>query len=54
MTKLTDVRDIPNFAVIIRCIHCRGSSQRDAFRELNRRGLWLTEEQKQQSVGVLG
>ncbi len=51
---MTPVRDIPHFAVIIRCIWCRGPAQRDAFAELNRRGLWLTEEQKQQSVGVLG
>lgn len=48
-TALTPVKDIPNYAVIIRCIHERGETQREAFVELARRGLWLTEEQKIQS-----
>lgn len=39
----------PSFAVIIRAIHSRGESQRIALRELSRRGLWLTAEQKWQA-----
>ena len=37
------------FAVIIRAIHTRGAEQKAALRELRRRGLWLSEEQKQQA-----
>lgn len=51
-TKLKPVTEIENFAVIIRCIHERGETQEAAFRELNRRGLWLTEEQRRQSQGI--
>lgn len=46
MTKLTPVREIPHYAVIIRCIHERGETQIEALAELRRRGLWLSEEQK--------
>jgi hypothetical protein len=49
MTKLTPVRDIPRFAVIIRAIHERGETQREAVAELTRRGLCLTAEQKRQA-----
>ncbi len=49
MTILTPVREIPSYAVIIRCIHCRGQTQRDALEELDRRRLWLSEEQKIQA-----
>lgn len=52
-TKLTPVTNIPDFAVIIRCIHERGETQEAAFRELNRRGLWLSEEQRRMSQGIL-
>lgn len=38
-----------NFAVIIRAIHERGETQIIALRELNRRGLWLSPEQRQQA-----
>lgn len=38
-----------SFAIIIRCVHERGMSQRIALRELNRRGLWLSDEQKAQA-----
>ena len=40
---------LPHYAVIIRCIHERGESQRMALAELNRRGLWLSAEQKIQA-----
>lgn len=46
-TKLTPVREIPAFAVIIRCMHERGPTQYDALAELERRGLWLATDQKQ-------
>lgn len=46
MTKLTPVTEIQNFAVIIRAIHERGETQREALAELDRRGLWLSAEQK--------
>lgn len=49
MPKLTPVDRIPAFAVIIRCIYERGDSQREAFAELERRGLWLSAEQKRLS-----
>jgi hypothetical protein len=48
-TKLTAVRKIPSYAVIIRCIHCRGDEQLEALEELARRRLWLSEEQTQQA-----
>lgn len=47
--KLTDVRRVQSFVVIIRCIHERGENQSAAFAELNRRGLWLTPEQLEQA-----
>ena len=46
MTKLTPVRDLPSYAVIIRCVHERGEAQREALVELHRRGLHLSEEQR--------
>lgn len=49
MTKLTPVRDIPSYAVIIRCLWERGETQREALDELKRRGLWLDDEQKTQA-----
>jgi hypothetical protein len=44
--RLTPVRKIPAYAVIIRAIHERGKTQREALAELDRRGLWLSTEQK--------
>lgn len=38
-----------SFAVIIRATHERGEVQRAALDELNRRGLWLSDEQKRQA-----
>lgn len=45
-TKLTPVRGCKSWVVIIRCISCRGQDQKDALAELNRRQLWLTEDQQ--------
>ncbi len=47
--RLTPVREIPAYAVIIRAIHERGRSQKEAFAELERRGFWLSPEQKRQA-----
>jgi hypothetical protein len=44
--KLTPVKKIPSYAVIIRATHMRGTSQQEALAELDRRGLWLTEHMK--------
>jgi hypothetical protein len=51
--KLSPVEKIPDFAVIIRAIHARGPVQEEALLELARRGLWLSEEQKDLSAGVI-
>lgn len=48
-TKLTPVRDIPSYAVIIRCIWERGVTQEEALDELERRRLWLSETQAAQA-----
>jgi hypothetical protein len=47
--KLAPVQDVPSFAVIIRAIHSRGTTQREALEELHRRGLWLNADQKRQA-----
>lgn len=39
----------PAYIIIIRAIHERGESQRTALRALKARGLWLSDEQKQQA-----
>lgn len=46
---LKPARNIPHYAVIIRCLHCKGNDQREALDELARRGLWLTAEMKAQA-----
>lgn len=51
-TILRPVRDIPAYAVIIRAIHERGPAQAEALAELERRGLWLSDAQKQQAGGA--
>ena len=48
-TILTPVRSIPSYAVILRAIHERGETQREALLELDRRGLWLTADMKAQA-----
>src|SRR5690606_28636627 len=40
---------LPDYAVIIRCIHDRGTDQISALAELKRRGLWLNAEQREQA-----
>ena len=37
---------LPAYAVIIRALHSRGESQQAALAELNKRGLWLSADQK--------
>lgn len=44
-----NIATFQSFAVIIRCIHDRGELQQVALAELNRRGLWLSAEQKKQA-----
>lgn len=46
---LRDVRRIPAWCVITRAIWERGRNQRNALKELDRRGLWLSVEQRQQA-----
>lgn len=48
-TKLTPVKNIPAYAVIIRAIHERGPVQEEALDELARRRLWLSEQQAEQA-----
>lgn len=49
MAKLTPIKKIPHFAVIIRAIWERGQTQREALDELEHRGLWLNLEQRRQA-----
>ena len=48
-TRLTPVRDIPAYAIIIRAIHERGKTQKEALAELHRRGLSLSSDQTRQA-----
>lgn len=41
--------DKEDYVVIINAIHERGPRQQQALEELNRRGLWLSDEQKRQA-----
>ena len=43
------IRRDPSYCIIIRAIHCRGERQTLALAELDRRRLWLTDEQKQEA-----
>ena len=47
--ELDPVESIPAYAVITRAIWERGETQRQAVAELQRRGLWLTTEQRRQA-----
>jgi len=47
--KLSDVRTIPAYAVIIRATWERGAVQAEALAELDRRGLWLSDAQRKQA-----
>ena len=49
MTKLRCIKKIPDYAVIIRAIHERGATQTQALEALKARGLWLSDEQKEQA-----
>jgi hypothetical protein len=49
MSGLYPVQSIPNYAVILRAIHERGEVQQAAMKELERRGLWLSDEQKKEA-----
>lgn len=40
---------LKSFCVIIQAIHERGETQKAALRELDKRGLWLSEDQKRQA-----
>jgi len=40
---------LPDYAVIVRCIYEREKRQLMALAELNRRGLWLSKEQRAQA-----
>lgn len=40
---------LPSFAVIIQAIHERGATQQAALRELAKRGLWLSADQKKEA-----
>lgn len=46
---VTEIRDDPSFAIIIRSIHERGIRQALALAELRRRGLWLSHSQERQA-----
>lgn len=46
----TELRTTKSWIVIIRCIWCRGTEQAEALAELDRRRLWLTEDQRTQAV----
>ena len=46
---LHPVAELTAYAVIIRAIHERGHYQDEALAELDRRGLWLTLDQKVQA-----
>lgn len=47
--KSTYWRELPSYCVIIQAIHERGARQQRALSELDRRGLWLSAEQKRQA-----
>jgi hypothetical protein len=49
-TKLMPVQQISGSAVIIRAIHERGKKQKEALAELDRRGLYLSSDQKRQAA----
>jgi hypothetical protein len=48
-TKLTPVHKIPAYAVITRATWERGAIQAEALAELDRRGLWLSDDQRKQA-----
>lgn len=46
---LKTIRTHESYQVITRAISCRGERQRLALAELDRRGLWLSSDQKRQA-----
>ncbi|ALA16093.1 MULTISPECIES: hypothetical protein [unclassified Chelatococcus] len=44
--QLAPVRSVETYAVISRAVWCRGPEQAEALDELNRRGCWLSDDQK--------
>jgi hypothetical protein len=46
---LTAPERLKDYALIIRCIHQRGDDQERCLKELGRRGLWLSADQKAQA-----
>lgn len=46
---MTDVKKIPAYAVITRALYESGEAQREAIKEMERRGLWLSDDQKKQA-----
>lgn len=47
--EMTPLEKIEGYAVIIRCIHCRGTDQEAALIELERRRMWLSADQRKQA-----
>lgn len=47
--RLHNVQRIPAWCVITRAIWERGRTQTAALRELGRRGLWLSDDQRKQA-----
>lgn len=47
--ELVRPENLKAYQVIIRAIHQRGEDQWNCLAELDRRGLWLTEDQKVQA-----
>lgn len=57
MTALVDPFYLQDWALLIRCIHQRGDDQARCLVELDRRGLWLSPDQRaqaglQESIGA--
>jgi hypothetical protein len=48
-TKLVPPGELRAFELITRCIWQRGEDQTACLAELERRGLWLSDEQKQEA-----
>jgi hypothetical protein len=49
MTRLVDPFYLKDWALIIRCIWQRGEDQERCLEELDRWGLWLSDDQKAQA-----
>ena len=49
MTRLVDPFYLKDWALLIRCVWQRGADQERCLKELGRRGLWLSADQKAQA-----